>query len=207
MNWGEIKEYFAGGLAAHGIYFSILCAVFLYSGTRQMTKVELFLYFMSIFSIFLYGTRGWMFITILSSIYLRGLVFNIWSNKILILLSPVLGIGFMVVSYFYRNFTGNVDASLIEIFEHVMGYFVAGVQGANSLFVSNLPNDAYNNLVFNGIDNVIILLLDGEYVSNSTPYFFTINDSGMLSNVTTIFGTILYGLNIYIYWFFLFIFY
>lgn len=196
VDWANVKEYFSSGLPAHAIYFTILGAVFLYGGTKRMTKKELILYIVSIFPLFLYGTRGWIFITILSSIYLRGYIFNIWPNKLFILLSPVFGIFFMMISYLYRNFTGDVEASFSEIFGHVMGYFVSGVQGANALFNSNLSNEPYNNLIFNAFYNIKSFLLGGGFVSNSTPYFFQISDDGNLSNVTTIFGTILYGLGL-----------
>lgn len=197
VDWGEVKNYFSSGFAAHAIYFSILGAVFIYGSSKRMSKLDIFLYCVCFFPLFLYGTRGWMFIVILASILLRGYIFNIWPNKLWIFLSPVLGISFMILTYLYRNFTGGVEATFSEIISHVMGYFLAGIQGANALFNSNLPGEPYMNLVFNALNNIKSFLLGGQYVSNSTPYFFIISNDGNLSNVTTLFGTLLYGLGIY----------
>lgn len=196
VSLGGLKSYLQNGLAAHLIYFSILGAVFLYGSSKKMSFKDILIYTTSILVLVLYGTRGWVFITVLSGIYLRGYLYNIWPNKLLIVMSPVLAILFMVLSYYYRNFTGYVEASFAEILNHVLGYLVAGVQGANALFLSNIESEPYRNLVFNALNNIKAILLGGELVSNSTPYFFYTSRDGALSNVTTIFGTVFYGLGL-----------
>lgn len=196
ISLGGLKSYLQNGLAAHLIYFSILGAVFLYGSSKKMSFKDTLIYTTSILVLVLYGTRGWVFITVLSGIYLRGYLYNIWPNKLLIVMSPVLAILFMVLSYYYRNFTGYVEASFAEILNHVLGYLVAGVQGANALFLSNIESEPYRNLVFNALNNIKAILLGGELVSNSTPYFFYTSRDGALSNVTTIFGTVFYGLGL-----------
>ena len=212
----QMKESLGSGFSGITTLLLIICIVFFYGVYRKINFSNLFFLFISLIPLFLYGTRGWMFIAILGGILFKGYYHNIWPNKLYIALAPIFGISFMMISYVFRNASGGVDASVKEMFEHVIGYFVSGVQGANQLFGSSVPTSPYLGMTYSAIINLIEFLIgNGNYVSNVGPAFFNINHiNPNISNVNTAFGTVFHGLgpifaifHFFILYFFLYIFY
>lgn len=195
--FSSMKEYLGKGVAGHIVLINVLGSSYIYGTARKMSNIDKIMFIISLFPVFLYGTRGLLLLAILGGILCRGMLFRIWPKKTLILLSPILGIGFMTVSYLYRNFTGGVDASVTAIIQHVLGYLVAGIHGMSQLLQSGVDSQPYADMVFSGIKNIMVYFLGGEFVSNVAPNYFVINNEFMnVSNVSTAFGTILFGLGL-----------
>ena len=195
--FSSMKEYLGKGIAGHIVLINVLGSSYIYGTTKKMSNIDKIMFIISLFPVFLYGTRGLLLLAILGGVLCRGILFHIWPRKILILLAPILGIGFMTVSYLYRNFTGGVDVSIMVIIQHVLGYLMAGIHGMSQLLQSGVDNQPYADMVFSGLKNIMIYFLGGEFVSNVAPNYFIINDEFMnVSNVSTAFGTILFGLGL-----------
>lgn len=192
----NMKESLGAGFSGITTLLLILCVVFFYGAYEKLKFTNVIFIIMSMIPLFLYGTRGWMFIAIIGGVLFKGYYYNIWPNKLLIVLSPILGISFMMVTYIFRNASGDVDASAVEMFQHVIGYFVAGVQGANQLFGSSIPTKPYLGMCFSAIINLKEFIIgNNNYVSNVGPDFFYINNINVnISNVNTAFGTLFHGL-------------
>ncbi|MBL7667629.1 O-antigen polymerase [Moraxella osloensis] len=194
----NIQEHLSSGLAGHANLMSVISVSYIYATEKKFNIKSIFYLIISLIPLFLYGTRGWMIISILSGVFLKGYLFQKWPNKIYIILAPILGIGFMMLTYLYRNMLGEVDANSYEIFQHVIGYFISGIQGGDKLINSNVSREPYQDMVFSAIINILNILTGNsdKLVANASPNFFLINSEvGNLTNVSTAFGTLFYGLN------------
>lgn len=202
----NMKGLLGSGISGISTLLMIFCFVFFYGAYEKLKINNFVLMLLSILPLFLYGTRGWMFIAIIGAIMFKGYYHGKWPSKLFLLISPILGISFMMITYLFRNAVGEVDSNFYDIFQHVMGYFLAGIQGANQLLGSSVPTTPYLGMSFSALINLKEFLIGNkEYVSNIGPAFFNINKINVnLSNVNTAFGTLYHGLGpifatIYIY--------
>lgn len=198
VHFFDMKEKLGQGVLGIGNLLLILCIVFIYGAKLKTGWIDLIFLIISMIPLFLYGTRGWMFISILGAILMRGYCFNIWPKKITIISAPVLGIAFMMLTYLFRNAKGGIESTFFDTFQHVVGYFVGGIQGASQILGSQAPRQPYFEMVFSGFINLFRLITGSQdYVSNVGPIFFNINHiSPNLTNVNTAFGTIFHGLGV-----------
>lgn len=199
VSFFQMKEYLGSGLSGLTNELMILSIVLIYGTTIKLNFKYYILLLLAFIPLFLYGTRGWMLISIIAAIMFRGYYLRIWPNKILIISAPILGILFMMFTYIFKNTAGDVEASYSEIFTHVMGYFVAGIQGGNQLIGSMYDKQPYFEMSFSGLINLSKFILgNNNYVSNVGPNYFDTNYiTPSVTNVSTAFGTLFHGLGKY----------
>lgn len=191
----NIKIALGKGVLGHLVLLNILAITVIYGINEKLNLTNIILIIIAFIPLFIYGTRGWMLISMLSAIFLRGFIYNKWPNRYFIVLSPIFGCAFLFVSYLYKNIFSNVEANNIDILYHVLGYFVAGIQGGNALLDSNVNSLPYLEMIFSGIINIFLMISGSQqFVSNVAPNFFNVSTYDFSTNVSTALGTIYYGL-------------
>lgn len=191
-----MKPYLSSGFSGYTTLLMIICVTFFYGAYPKLNLKRVLMIALSLIPLLLYGTRGWMIMALLGGVFFKGYYQNIWPKKIFLILAPFLGISFLMATYLYRNAVGDVEASLSEIFQHVIGYFVGGIQGLNQIIGSGYDSSPYLGMTYSAFINIKELLIGNKnYVSNVGPIFFNINHYyNNVTNVNTAFGTLFHGL-------------
>lgn len=188
--------YLANGFGGHISQILLLSYCYVIGLKPRLSFVTLSIAILCLLPPFIYGGRGWIFIAVLAGIFFRGFKHGIWPSRLFLFLSPLLSILFVVFTYLYRDFISGTDSVIDQTFEHVIGYLVAGIQGASQLLTSDADPSKYAGMTFNGILNVIAFLSgSSDYSTNVAPDFWVINQLSLQqSNVHTLYGTVFFGL-------------
>lgn len=190
------KEYLSEGLLAHLISYLLIAYCYLYGSKIRLKFTEGVVLFLCLLPAILYGTRGWIFLAIISGIFFRGYCCNKWPSLMRIFFGFFVFILLFVFSYYYRNYVSSNDYAFEQIMIHAIGYLFAGVQGGAELFGTNNDRVPYFNMIFSGLLNIYSFITgERNYVSNVAPNFFIINtQTFQQSNVSTVYGTVFFGL-------------
>lgn len=190
------KEYLSEGLFAHFTLYLLIAYCYLYGSRIRLKFIEGVALFLCLLPAILYGTRGWIFLAIISGIFFRGYCYNKWPSLITIFFGFCVCILLFIFSYYYRNYVSSNDYAFEQIMIHAIGYLFAGVQGGAELFSTNNDSEPYFNMIFSGLLNIYSLITgERNYVSNVAPNFFIINSQTFQeSNVSTVYGTVFFGL-------------
>jgi hypothetical protein len=184
----EFTQFFGGGFSGHAMVFNIIPFIFLVGIVKRKDRFIAFTIILIFLTFFICQVKTWVIIPVLSGLFFRYYLGNLRFSIKTILIISIGGLA-IFFSIYYISIGPNVGFLKKLFFE----YLFAGTLGLSE----HLRNDIGFNydpfFLINPVRNIYNLLVGGEMKNVIQENYINIYSGNYvgLSNVRTLFGTIL----------------
>lgn len=191
----EFITAYGGGFSGHILNIAILMVIYIIGTIKKTERLKWLLLLSLYLLIALQQVKTWMFIPLIG-----GVLFRVFTGKMksinikfLVVIAVVSFFFFYIAYYFSTNLSNSYTESnyLLFVFNYFMYYLFAGVLGFSEWVAHNMIFKDSIEYLLSPFVTIASLFTDIEKINVVNPNFYIINKQGYISNVRTIFGSIL----------------